>query len=196
MNSFQPIILYIALSVTLAGCSAPVEEVVYHVGDVGPAGGYIFYDDEADGTDNIPGYRYLEVAASDTNSSIIWSDIGNTLIGTTGSAIGTGFDNSMAISGQSGCTTGAARACLDYSVIINGTVFGDWFLPSRDELDLIYVNLYNIAVPLGGFTNQYYWTSTENAANTAWEQYFATGAKNSNFAKDGNLDHSRAIRRF
>ena len=36
----------------------------YAVGDTGPAGGVIFYDDEADGTDDIPGVRYLEAAIS------------------------------------------------------------------------------------------------------------------------------------
>ncbi len=34
----------------------------FAVGFRGQAGGYIFYDDEADGVDNIPGYRFLELA--------------------------------------------------------------------------------------------------------------------------------------
>lgn len=34
----------------------------YQVRDIGPAGGYIFYDDEADGVDDIPDARYLEAA--------------------------------------------------------------------------------------------------------------------------------------
>jgi hypothetical protein len=54
----------------------------YDVGDTGPAGGTIFYDDEADGIDDIAGARYLEAAPGSTEwNSIEWGDYGTEIGG-------------------------------------------------------------------------------------------------------------------
>lgn len=37
----------------------------YEIGEISPTGGIVFYDDEDDGEDNLPGVRYLEVAPHD-----------------------------------------------------------------------------------------------------------------------------------
>ena len=75
----------------------------YALRDTGPAGGLIFYKD---------GNNYLEVSPSDQSTGIAWSNI-TLLIGTTGTAIGTGQANTTAIIGQSGFTAGAAKLCND-----------------------------------------------------------------------------------
>ena len=49
---------------TKAAADKKEAKTEYAVGDIGPAGGVIFYDDEADGTDDIPGVRYLEAVIS------------------------------------------------------------------------------------------------------------------------------------
>ena len=77
----------------------------YSLRDIGPAGGWIFYKD---------GDNYLEAASSDLSYSA-WSNISDQLIGTTGSAIGTGSDNTTAIISQSGHTNSAAKLCSDLS---------------------------------------------------------------------------------
>jgi hypothetical protein len=56
----------------------------------------------------------------------------------------------------------------------------DWFLPSKDELDLAYNRLAQNRVggqdsPVGGFNKGYYWTSTDYNNETAWSQYFMDG---------------------
>jgi len=56
----------------------------------------------------------------------------------------------------------------------------DWFLPSKDELDLAYNRLAQNRVggqdtPVGGFNKGYYWTSTDYNNATAWTQYFMDG---------------------
>ena len=61
----------------------------------------------------------------------------------------------------------------------------NWFVPSLDELDLIYenrANLSNISTVLSGYP--YYWSSSEASSHYAWYQYFGSGGQNS-FTKAG-----------
>jgi hypothetical protein len=67
-------------------------------------------------------------------------------------------------------------ACLCHFLSCGG--YNDWFLPSKDELNLMYTNLHCQTPPVGGFTGGYYWSSSENNirdSNRAWDQYFSTG---------------------
>ena len=58
-------------------------------------------------------------------------------------------------------------------VSVNG--YGDWFLPSRDELGLMYDNLK--AKGIGSFSDGGYWSSSEYNSSVygAWGQYFSGG---------------------
>jgi hypothetical protein len=106
-----------------------VEEVTYDIGDTGPAGGIIFYDKGSESD----GWRYLEAATSDQATSSLWGCYGTNIVGTS-TAIGTGAANTTAIT--TGCTTGsAAKYAADYT--LNG--YDDWFLPSKDELNQLYL---------------------------------------------------------
>ncbi len=66
-------VLVIAAVMFVAGCSNPSdggnENDAYAI-DIGPAGGWVFYDDEADGVDDIAGFRYLEAAPSDISLEV------------------------------------------------------------------------------------------------------------------------------
>ena len=153
----------------------------YSIGDVGPAGGLIFYDDEADNVDDIAGARYLEAAPIDqtpTNSGIVWAIVafqstavpGGTLL-----TIGSGSANTDNIIAQhtgvdiSTYAAGLARA-------YKGGDYDDWFLPSKDELNLMYTNLYLNDV--GGFADDDYWSSSEDGAwGLAWNQSFYDGVQ-------------------
>ncbi len=68
----------------------------------------------------------------------------------------------------------------------------DWFLPSKDELNLMYKNLYKNGV--GGFAGYPYWSSSEGSANYAWNQYFGTGGQTSN--GEDLTSRVRAVRAF
>jgi hypothetical protein len=81
--------------------------------DAGQAGGLIFYR-ETDGTTS----TYYEAAPSDLPANV-WSNIVDAEIGTTGTAIGTGAANTLAIIGQDGHTASAAQDCDDLEVIHN-----------------------------------------------------------------------------
>jgi hypothetical protein len=79
----------------------------YSEGDVGPAGGWIFL---------INGATHYECAPSDQSTSQAWSNVTSTLIGTTGTVIGTGQANTTAIINQAGHTDSAAKLCDDLTI--------------------------------------------------------------------------------
>ena len=51
--------------------------------------------------------------------------------------------------------------------------FSDWRLPTKEELNVMYINRDTI----GGFSTSFYWNSTEFNANLAWFQYFSNGSQ-------------------
>jgi hypothetical protein len=70
--------------------------------------------------------------------------------------------------------------------------YSDWYLPSRDELNLMYTN--KGSMPAGeGFAADNYWSSTETNAGCACNQPFSTGSLYSN-VKSFNF-RVRAVRR-
>ena len=79
---------------------------------------------------------------------------------------------------QDGYEGGAAQVCDDYSMPADGIMYNDWFLPSKDELNKMYLkmtNINNIALLNGGsnFADPYlYWSSTESGSDFAWDHDF------------------------
>jgi len=124
-------------------------------------GGIIFY---IDGT----GQHGLISDTADQSTGAEWGCFG-TFLGDTTTAMGTGQANTTTI--VNGCaTTGiAARICDD--LVLKG--FSDWFLPSRDELNQMYLQ----RTLIGGFTDGYYWSSSEydGSGNYAWFFNFGLG---------------------
>ena len=102
------------------------------------------------------------VAANDF-TGLVWSSSAVTT-GASGSGLGTGQTNTNAIFAKHGAGSYAAQACLDHSV----GAFSDWFLPSKDELAKLYSN----RAKIGGFTNNYYWSSTEYGLNKSYAHDF------------------------
>jgi hypothetical protein len=128
------------------------------------------------------------VTSTDISSGASWGCNGTTISGADGTAIGTGNQNTIDI--MNGCATAgiAARLCGD---LVQGG-YSDWYLPSKDELNIIYLNKDTI----GGFTEgEPFWTSTEYSANEAWNQYFFNGDQ-STFFKSSSTYRVRAIRSF
>jgi hypothetical protein len=152
-------------------------------------GGIIFY---VDGT----GQHGLIAAVSDQSSGILWITGGltqTTVNGNTSTAIGTGQANTNFMMAQTGYTGGAAKVCDDYTNTETGTgVYSDWYLPSKDELNLLY--LQNAAV--GGFvTDNDYWSSSEDDQWNAWVQ-FLTGTLRQAGNNKSATNPVRAVRSF
>jgi hypothetical protein len=99
--------------------------------------------------------------------------------------LGTGAANTAVVSSTCGAGT-AARLCAD--LVLNG--YSDWYLPSRDELNKLYINRSSI----GGFTTGYYWSSSELIAFNAWNFNFYDGSAYG-YNKGATL-YVRAVRAF
>jgi len=127
----------------------------YAIGDLGQAGGVIFY---CDTNDDYAGWTYLEAAQQDITPNMPWSNILEESVGGTSDAIGTGAMNTVRIMAQEGHTSSAASACTAFSY--GG--YQDWFLPSSEELGELIAN--NDEIFESGYK---YWSSTETSYRTA-----------------------------
>ena len=141
-----------------------------------------------------PGYdaivqHGLIAATADQSTGIQWNNgYSYTLTGATGTAIGTGLSNTNTIITSQGATStnyaaGLARA-------YTGGGYTDWYLPSQDELNKLYLN----KTAIGGFATNYYWSSTEFASYGAWSQGFGSGLQGAN--GKSVTSYVRAIRAF
>ncbi len=137
----------------------------YRIGDKGPAGGWIFYD-KGNSSD---GWRYLEAAPNDQSAESAWGCYEKSIPGAQGTAIGTGKTNTAVIIGSCDESGIAAKVAADY----RGGGKSDWFLPSDDELNLMYHNLHIKGI--GGFAEGDYWSSSEGPADGAAKQNFIAG---------------------
>lgn len=136
----------------------------YAPGDVGPAGGLVFYANPNYASD---GWRYLEAAPFDQSAGVRWGCFRRFIRGARGTAVGAGKQNTVDITADCNETETAAALCAN--AVING--FTGWFLPSRDELALLYKNLKATGASdfgaCGVGDNFSYWTSTQQTADMA-----------------------------
>ena len=173
------------------------ESKTYKIGDIGPAGGIVFYDKGSysggKAEDNAADWRYLEAAPAETEFTAEWGSY-NVNINGTGPTIGSGKANTQLIVERLK-TLGESKCAAQLCVKLNYKGFTDWFLPSKEELDLMHKNLKQ--KNLGKFgTEVSYWSSSQANSECAWYQSFANG-KQYNY---GNYKYNaflvRAIRAF
>ena len=175
----------------------------YTLNATGPAGGRIFYI--ATNGFNVQGYgipgqdghfaayraHYLEAAPENAvggtgeQATMRWS-IGTSIpypdVENTGTGFGAGRNNTALIiatekaANPSSAYVFAALACVNYFVPGYET-FRDWFLPSGDELNQIYIRRLNLGIPSASA----YWSSSQfiyasvSYPNSAWFQIFMDG---------------------
>jgi hypothetical protein len=142
-------------------------------------GGIVFYLDGFGGG--------LIAAPSNQSTGAKWGCQGTLITGADGTAIGTGNQNTIDI--EAGCTTAGTAADICANLTLGG--YSDWFLPSKDELNQMYLN----KAVIGGFGDGYYWSSSENSLYTAWAQGFYYGYQNANH-KSRTQTSVRAVRAF
>ena len=175
------------------------------VGDTGPGGGEIFYVAStfftqvgATGSMCTTNCKYLEAAPTSgtnawTDNSYVWSDSTDATTGTKGTAIGTGFNNTVAMVTQSATAIRAGSITRAYRGPNN---LDDWYLSSKDELnqlcrwargnnpsnDRCSGGSINSGPGAAGFKEvsdsggpYYYWSSSEDSAgnDATWAQVFS-----------------------
>ncbi len=168
-------------------------------------GGFTHYIGEAFGggvifhlwKDNAGVEHGLIVDLTDLSIGQFWSDINATLIGPSAQSSWDGLSNSNAIVSQAGHTSSAAALCLNST---NGAQ-SDWYLPSIDELSLLWHSRFNVNKSLstiGGASvlpiSAYYWSSAEGGYSLAWAFYFNSGSA-SDYDKS-LATYVRAVRAF
>ncbi|MEE9346532.1 MAG: hypothetical protein V3U88_13075 [Methylococcales bacterium] len=155
--------------------------IPYSIGATGPAGGIVFQITNG-------GLNGLEVAPVD-QARARWGCQGTLISGADGTVVGTGAQNTADI--LAGCTEpGPSIAAKNAdSYILND--FADWFLPSRDELGLLWQQEI-----LGCEINSThcYWSSSERNSQSAWLQNFRSTQQ---FTSSKNITRRvRAVRVF
>ena len=150
-------------------------------------GGIVFYLDDSGGG--------LIAAPSDQSGGAEWGCYELLIQGANDANIGAGNQNTIDI--ITGCSQPEIAAVLCSNLTLNG--YDDWFLPSKAELNLMYVNL--SLQGLGDFSvnngpgTGLYWSSTQSDSDNAWEQNFNNGFQGNNAGKV-NTNNVRAIRAF
>lgn len=134
----------------------------------------------------------LEVSPPSGQVALIWSPNWEKTTGSDGTAIGTGYQNTLDILAQSTVPLLHAAAYAD-AYVYDGK--DDWYLPSKDELDELCKkfssNREDVAPsaqagsiksscigsrePFAGFSTANYWSSSQENGNTAWSQHFTSG---------------------
>ena len=135
------------------------------------AGGFIFYLTAAAETGLVAAPPYWD-GINDPDPIGPWGCWFVDIPGAQGTAIGTGAQNTIDI--EAGCGTSGIAADLCANLVLHG--FNDWFLPSKDELNEMYLQVgQGAAGPnqnIGGFANGSYWTSTEENSMSSWFHEF------------------------
>ena len=183
-----------AIGTSLA--SAASNSVIPAVQQVGGfyGGGVVFYILEEGDTGYVLGETHgLIAAVADQSSGIRWYNGSYVTTGATATAVGTGSANTDAIIAAQGATTTSYAAGLAKAYAAGG--YTDWFLPSKDELNKMYLKK-EILEAVSGFTafSDYYWSSTEDGNDNAWEQDFYDGGQSYNYKFYPN--YVRAVRAF
>lgn len=138
-----------------------------------------------------PGYNAsvqhgIIAAPSNQSTGIQWYNGSFVTTGASATALGTGYANTNAIVSIQGAGNYAAKLCFD--LVLNN--YSDWYLPSKDELNKLYIN----KTAIGGFATNYYWCSSEISTFAAWEQTFTNGSLLS--VHKGMTSYVRAVRSF
>jgi len=159
--------------------------ITHYIGE-SYGGGKVFYV-----YDN--GKHGLIAATSNQSNGIRWNGGTNTTTRARADGVGAGLKNTALIIANQAAVDGSAFAatlCNEYTVTVDGVKYGDWYLPSMHELNLLYLQ----KTVVGGFAGSGYWSSSEGDSLNAWVQYFSNGSQYD--VSKNDTYYVRAIRSF
>ena len=166
------------------------------IGNVAPGGGYVFYVSPTVinvATGISSGGIYLATAPQtwgggsiDPNASF---GCGSTNIASTSDSVGSGAENTRLI--NAGCATAGIASRLAADSSAEG--FTDWFIPSIDELTLIYNNLKLNS--LSNLQSWNYWSSTQGTTLSYGKYWwFGSGAVSGQTDKNNSAASNMYVR--
>ncbi len=135
------------------------------------------------------GTHGLIASIADQDKGLRWYEGANFV---TGDGVGAGKKNTGIILKYDGPIpdiTLAAKLCSEYAVQVDGVKYDDWYLPSKLELSLLYMKRQQV----GGFSYNYYWSSTVYKDDVTWFQDFGNSRQDINISMPNSI---RAIRSF
>jgi hypothetical protein len=181
-NSISLLCLVAFLTLALPAHAGGTNEkpTTYAIGDTGPAGGIVFYITDG-------GLHGMEATPDDQHEGIGLCFSG-VIPGADGTAIGTGWQNTQDMLNDCEKRPIAASVAADYPGP-NGDSLGEWFLPSKDALNELYLN----KGVVGGFASDSCWSSSEDGRNEAHVQFFPGGHQT--YGKE-EVNRVRVVRAF
>ena len=147
------------------------------VSDIGTKGTqYIAVDKNHDLSYYAKGSDYVDSDDFDQSPGTFGYEWGgyNTETGIQDTAIGTGLNSTnQLISKNLQPDTSSWYVVWDKVEEFRQSHSDKWFVPSKDELNLVYENKANLTnlSTISGYS--YYWSSSENSSTFAWRQYFS-----------------------
>ena len=176
-------------------------EPTYKIGDEGEGGGIVFYVSKEgfrvyDGKGGSVVCHYLEMSKDTLGVSKWFPEYSN--IGVKETRLGYGKANTYKILNAKTSAGLTEYNCAAYRVSkysTSSTKAGDWWLPSMDELDLMYESQKEQV--LATCSNESHWSSSESSYNSAWRKSFGDGVwVYGNFNKERDKFSVRAVRAF
>lgn len=134
------------------------------------------------------GEHGLIAATTDQHTNIAWCPGSCSVTNSTATAPGSGKPNTESIIAVQKSGNYAAYICDQ--LVHNG--YDDWFLPSKDELQILYVQ--KESGRIGNFLAEEYWSSTEQNNDRAWLQHLGNGSASAELKV--NAACIRAMREF
>lgn len=144
----------------------------YSIGDRGPARGYIFH---VELTEDFT-WKYYEVApqswgGADKEYEVAYYQTEH-LNAAQNKGVGFGESNTKALNDHIASNSIASKVCADLTYWFHD----DWYLPSIDELELIYLNLYENDIDVFE-RSEVYWSSTlSEISGDAYQLYSRNGS--------------------
>ena len=137
----------------------------YTLGQLVPAlGGYIFYLDGS-------GCHGLVVKTADEPGTYQYSNLNSFQPGALAEGLYAGEANTFRMISRAAASNGTFTCPAATQAALPDLGFTDWYLPSRDEFDLMDMNLHQQG--LGNFSNNWYWSSTQSGVSDAWSYAFS-----------------------
>lgn len=187
----QLIVLIVSIVSGLSSC----KKVSYHIPAEGEkyGGGIVLHIFQPNEKGYIPGETHgIIVAEKDLHGLRSFGLIGVNLTGITSSDIGYGKSNTEAIIEAYPDSASAAKFCSEVKI----NYYDDWYLPSINELNLIFEKRQSLGTFSADYTSHYWASTAYDDANSsgAFSRFFSTSAiciKNRN-----ELFHIRPVRYF